>query len=193
VNHTGRIAAQAGFGLFEAGTEFNFYLDRDMVLDMAGTIAGASHGHEQALNAQNWPAHPDGPIMLTAHDRDIALQSDFLNRLFEQLPAAYETLSMNQYIAVLHTGIESPAGDEWRLAFHFEEPYCDYFKKHSSSWRLWLAGRLQQQLKSAPFVEVSVDEAPPVRVPNSKALRQPLRIEIPAGARDHLWKLSPAR
>jgi len=192
VNHTGRIAAQAGFGLFEAGTEFNFYLDRDMVLDMAGAIAGASHGHEQALNVQNWPAHPDGPIMLTAHDRDIALQSDFLDRLFEQLPPAYETLSMNQYIAVLHTGIESLAGGEWRLAFHFDEPYCDYFKKHSSSWQVWLAGRLLQQLKTAPFVGVSVDEAPPVRVQTSEAMRQPLRIEIPSGARDHVWKLSSA-
>jgi hypothetical protein len=161
-NHTGRIAAQAGFGLFEAGTEFNFYLDRDMVLDMAGAIAGASHGHEQALHAQNWHAHLDGPIMLTAHDRDIALQSDFLDRL-------------------------------WRLAFHLDEPYCDYFKKHSSSWQLWLTGRLQQQLKSAPFMEVSLDEAPPVRVQNSEALRQPLKIEIPAGAKDHVWKLSPAR
>jgi hypothetical protein len=193
VNHTGRIAAQAGFGLFEAGTEFNFCLDRDMVLDMAGAIAGASHGHEQPLNARNWPEHPDGPIMITAHDRDIALQPDFLDRLFEQLPRGYETLSMNQYIAVLHTGIESLAGGEWRLAFHFEEPYCAYFKKHSSSWQLWLAGSLRQRLKSAPFVDVSVDESPPVKLQTSEALRQPLRIEIPSGAGSHAWKLSPAK
>jgi len=193
VNHTGRIAAKAGFGLFEAGTEFNFYLDREMVLDMAGAIAGAGHAHEQALNAQNWPPHTDGPIMVTAHDRDIALQPDFLHRLFDQLPPSYETLGMNQYVAVLHTGIESLAGGEWRLAFHFDEPYCDYFEKHSSSWQLWLACRLRQKLKTAPFVEVSVDSAPPVRVPTSEALRQPLRMEIPSGARNHVWTLSPAR
>jgi hypothetical protein len=48
-------------------------------------------------------------------------------------------------------------------------------------------------LKTARFVEVSADEAPPVRVPAGEALRQPLRIEIPSGARDHVWKLSPAR
>jgi hypothetical protein len=193
VNHTGRIAAQAGFGLFEAGTEFNFYLDRDMVLDMAGAIAGASHGHELALNAQNWPAHSDGPVMVTAHDRDIALQPDFLDRFFEQLPRRYETLGMNQYVAALHTGIESLAGDEWRLVFHLKEPYCDYFKKHSSSWQLWLADRLRQELKSARSVEVSVDEAPPIQLQTSEALRQPLRIEIPSGAESHVWKLTPAR
>jgi hypothetical protein len=109
------------------------------------------------------------------------------------LPPAYETLSMNQYIAILHAGIASMAGGEWRLTFHFDEPYCDYFKKHSSPWQLWLAGRLQQQLKTAPFVEISVDEAPPVRVQISEALRQPLRIEVPAGASDHVLKLRPAR
>jgi hypothetical protein len=192
-NHTGRIGAQVGFGLFEAGTEFNFYLDRDMVLDMAGVINGAGHSHEQALNAQNWPVHPDGPIMVTAHDRDIALQPDFLDRLFEQLPQGYETLSMNQYIAVLHTRIESLAGGDWRLAFHLNEPYCDYFKKHSSTWQLWLAGRLRQQLKSAPFVGVSVDGAQPTKLQNGEALPQPLRIEIPSGAESHIWKLSPVR
>ncbi len=36
---------------------------------------------------------------------------------------------MNQYIAALHTGIESLAGDEWRLAFHLNEPYGDYFQE----------------------------------------------------------------
>ncbi len=193
VNHTGRIAAEAGYGLFEAGTAFNFYLDRDIVLDMAGAIAGAGHSHEQALNAQSWPTHPDGPIMVTAHDRDIALQPDFLDRLFEQLPRGYETLSMNQYVAVLHTGIESPAGGGWRLAFRLNEPYCAYFKKHSSSWQLWLGGRLRQQLQRVPLVEVSVDQAPPSRLQTSEALRQPLIIEIPAGAEDHVWKLNPAR
>ena len=193
VNHTGRVAAQAGFGLFQAGTEFNFYLDRDLVLDMAGVIAGAGHSHEQALNAQHWPAHSDGPIMLTAHDRDIALQPNFLDRLFEQLPRGYETLSMNQYIAVLHTGIESLAGGEWQLAFQFNDPYCDYFKKHSSSWQLWLAGRLAQQLKSTAIIEVSVDGAPPARLQTREALQQPLRIEIPSGAENHIWKLGPGK
>ena len=84
-------------------------------------------------------------------------------------------------------------GAEWLLAFHFNEPYCAYFKKHSSSWQMWLAGRLQQQLKTTSFVEVSVDEGRPVRVQTNEALRQPLRIGIPSGTRDHVWTLSPAR
>jgi hypothetical protein len=93
-NHTGRIAAQAGLGLFQAGTTFNFYLDRDLVLDMAGVTAGASHSYDRPLQAESWPAHPDGPLMVTAHDRDIALQPDFLDRFFQSLPSEYKTLSM---------------------------------------------------------------------------------------------------
>jgi hypothetical protein len=192
-NHTGRVAAQAGFGLLEAGTEFNFYLDPDTVLDMAGVIAGAGPSHEQPSNAQKWPSHPDGPIMVTAHDRDIALQPEFLSRLFEQLPRGYETLSMNRYVAVLHAGIESLAGNEWRLAFHLNEPYCYYFDKHASSWKLWLSDRLRQQLVSASSANVSVDGGPAVELQTRKMLDQPVTIAIPAGSGDHVWKLSPSK
>ncbi len=193
VNHTGRIAAQAGFGLFEAGTAFNFYLDRDVVLDMSSAIAGANHSHEQPLDAQHWPAHPDGPLMLTAHDRDIALESDFLDRLFEQLPKGYRTLSMNQYVAVLHTSIESMAGEPWQLAFHFDQTYCEYFKTHPSSWQLWLADRWKEQLRKTPEVNISVDQAPVIKLKAAEVLRQPLRIEIPSGLGNHVWKLGPAK
>ena len=87
-------------GLFQAGTTFNFYVDRDLVLDMAGVSAGASHSYDQPLQAENWPAHPDGPLMVTAHNRDIALQPDFLDRFFQSVPSEYKTLSMNQYVAL---------------------------------------------------------------------------------------------
>jgi hypothetical protein len=193
MNHTGRIAAQAGFGLFEAGTAFNFYLDHDLVLDMAGVIAGAAAGYDQAQNAQSWPSHPYGPIMVTAHDRDIALQPDFLDRLFDQLPPAYSALSMNHYIAVLHAGVEAPAGDEFRLAFHLRAPYGDYFQKHASSWQLWLSSKWRQRLQRVSFVDISVDEAPVARLQTREGFAQPLAIEIPVAAEDHVWKLSPPR
>ena len=38
--------------------------------------------------------------MVTAHDRDIALQPDFLDRFFQSVPSEYKTLSMNQYVAL---------------------------------------------------------------------------------------------
>jgi hypothetical protein len=160
---------------------------------MAGVTAGASHSYDRPLQAENWPAHPDGPLMVTAHDRDIALQPDFLDRFFQSLPSEYKTLSMNQYVAFLHTRIESMAGGEWQLAFHFDEPYCDYLRDHASSWQLWLADTLQDELKSAREVNLSVDEKRPARLKGTEVLRQPVRIEIPAGGRRHVWRLILAR
>ena len=136
-NHTGRLAAQAGFGLFHAGHTTNFYLDRDLVIDMAGIAPEAAHEHDARLAADKWPAHPDGPVVLTVHDRDVALQPDFVDRLFADLPAGYTTMGMNQYVAILHAKIGySEAG---RVTFDFDEHYCRFFKDHPSAWRLWMA------------------------------------------------------
>jgi len=189
VNHTGLVAARAGFGLFQAGTAFNFYLDRDLVLDMAGVIAGAPHGSDQPLQTPKWPEHPEGPLMLTAHDRDIAMQPAFLDLFFEAVPSGYKTLSMNQYVGVLHTEIESPVGQGWQFAFHFEEPYCEYFKDHSSSWQLWLADPLLEELKTSRELSLSVDEKPFAPLKTTEILDQPIRIEIPSGLGRHTWRL----
>ena len=190
VNHTGLIAARAGFRLFLAGTEFNFFLDSDLALDMAGVIAGASHANDQPLQPQNWPTHPDGPLMLTAHDRDIALQPTFLDRFFEALPPDYKTLSVNQYVSFLHTRIESLAGADWQFAFHFDQPYCEYQENHSSSWQLWLSDPFLEELKSSRELSLSIDGKPPAQLNAIAALRQPMRIEIPSGLGRHTWRLT---
>ena len=99
-NHTGRIAAQAGFGLFHAEPDFYYYLDKDRVLDMSGIapqVGTTSYDRLADLHPERWPLHPDGPAMLLFHDRDIALQPDFVERLFAALPPAYQTLSLNEY------------------------------------------------------------------------------------------------
>jgi hypothetical protein len=192
-NHTGLAAAQAGFGLFQAGTEFNFFLDDDLVLDMAGAIAGASHGYEQPLQPQNWPAHPDGPLLITAHDRDIAFEPQFLDKFFEGIPRDYKALSMNEYVGVLHTRIDSLGGEDWRLAFHFNPPYCEYLNRHASSWQLWLADPLLEELKNSQQVSVSIDAQAPAPLKRTGLLNQPVRIEIPPGLGQHTWTLSIRR
>ena len=66
-NHTGRIAAQAGFGLFHAEPDFYYYLDKDLVLDMTGIapqIGTTSYDRLGDLHPERCPAHPDGPAML---------------------------------------------------------------------------------------------------------------------------------
>jgi hypothetical protein len=59
------------------------------------------------------------------------------------------TLGMNEYIGRLHAVIESSLAETWQLYFKFEGPYCAYFSKHSSSWRLWLADPLLERVKAS--------------------------------------------
>jgi hypothetical protein len=187
-NHSARVAAQAGFGLFDINERF-FSLDRDLVLDMTGISPGLGHQYDHPLNAQQWPTHPDGPLVLLMHDRDIALQRDFVERLLEGLPKGMATLGMNQYIGTLHTVIESSPAEAWQLYFKFEDPYCTYFSKHSSSWRLWLADPLLERVKTAQEVSILVDGKPSASKKAVDLLPQPLAIEIPAGMGSHVWKI----
>ncbi len=191
-NHTGRLAAQAGFGLFHAEPHFYYYLDRELVLDMTGIAPEAGASYDRPLQAEMWPPHPDGPVMLVFHDRDIALQPGFLDRLFAALPAGYETLSMNRYLAFLHTQIDSSAAAGWQLTFNFDDHYCPYFGHHSSAWRVWLSDAFREKMKEFKDFVVTVDEKNPTRVKSSDLLRETFTIEIPAGLGRHVWVMSPA-
>ncbi len=195
VNQTGRVAAQAGFGLFHAEPNLYYYLDRDWVLDMMGIAPHFTTSFDRldVLHAEMSRAHPDGPVMMVFHDRDIALQPDFIDRLFAALPAGYETLSANQYIAFLHARIESTAGDGWQLKFIFDEPYCAYFGEHPSSWRLWLSDALLEKLRTLQSVLVTVDGKTLHTVNAADFLGENFVIDIPAGLGEHVWRLSRAR
>ncbi len=192
-NNTGRVAAQAGFGLFHAEPDFYYYLDRDLVLDMTGITPHftTSFDHLDALHAEMSRPHPDGPVMMVFHDRDISLQPGFVERLFALLSPATTTLSVNEYIGYLHARIESaPAGD-LQFTFNFDEPYCAYFDKHASSWRVWLSDPLREKLEATRNFEVSVDGETPTKVKATDLLRDTLTIDVPAGLGSRVWRLSP--
>jgi len=76
-NHSARVAAQAGFGLFDINEDY-FFLDRDLALDMMGISPASGHQYDRELHPEKWPSHPDGPFVLLFHDRDISLQHDFI-------------------------------------------------------------------------------------------------------------------
>jgi hypothetical protein len=191
-NQTGRVAAQAGFGIFHAEPSFYYYLDRDLVLDMTGIAPHTLASYDRPLHAESWPPHSDGPLMLVFHDRDIALQPDFVERLFAALPASYETLSTNQYVAFLHAHVESQAADGLQLKFVFDAPYCAYFRDHSSSWRFWVSESLRKKLRGFHRLVVNVDGKPTETVVPGDLLGESLTMDVPAGLGEHVWSLTPA-
>jgi hypothetical protein len=195
-NNTGRIAAQAGFGLFHAEPDSYYYLDKDLVLDMSGIapqIPTTSYDRLGELHPERWPAHPDGPAMLLFHDRDIALQPEFVERLFAALPPTFQTLSANEYTGILHTQIDSSGANAWQITFSFDPHYCAYFETHASSWRLSLSDSFEERLNALQNLQISVDGKTPVRIKASDFLREAVTIELPAGLGSHVWKLEEAR
>jgi peptidoglycan/xylan/chitin deacetylase (PgdA/CDA1 family) len=193
-NNTGRVAAQAGFGLFHAEPDSYYYLDPDLVLDMTGVspqVGTTSYDRLAALHPESWPAHPDGPAMLLFHDRDIAMQSDFLEQLLEALPASYKTVTTNQYIGLIHTQIDSLPKKGWQLAFNFDGHYCAYFGKHASSWQLWLSDQLRDSLRNSGSLVVSVDGKAAGQLSAADLLHERVVIDIPAGLGTHVWELTP--
>jgi hypothetical protein len=190
-NHSARVAAHAGFGLFDINERY-FYLDHDLAVDMAGISTGKTHAYDRELHLEQWPAHPDGPAVIIFHDRDISLQHDFVARMLAAIPSEMAFVSMNQYIGILHAAIDAPASEGWQLQFRFDDPYCAYFGKHPSSWRLVLADRLLEKIKSARAVTIAVDNQRPLRLNAAKLGREAIVFEIPAGMGTHTWKLAPA-
>jgi hypothetical protein len=129
--------------------------------------------------------------VILGHDRDIALQHDYLDRLFRALPPGYESLSLNEYVGFLHTRIDSSDANGWEITFNFDHDYCPYFAKHASTWRLWLSDPLLDKLRAFQNVRISVDGKTSTKVKAAAFLRQKLTIDLPAGLGSHVWKLTP--
>lgn len=192
-NNSAGLAARVGFGLFH-GDKATYYLDRQLALDMANVIPDFNTGYDMldTLDPERWPDHPDAPVILGFHDRDIALDHDFMERLFAALPSNYQTLGTNQYIGIIHTQINSsPEREGLHFTFAQDSHYCAYFANHPSSWRLWLSDPLREQL-AASHPAVSIDDKP-VSLREADFKSETLTIDLPPGLGTHSWKLEAAK
>ena len=188
-NNTAGLAARAGFGLFH-GDKDTYYLDHELALDMANIVPDFNTGYDllDALTPQQWPDHPDGPLILGFHDRDIALDHRFMERLFAALPASYNTLGTNHYIGILHTRISSITDSvAWQITFNLDNHYCAYFASQPSSWQLWLSDPLRAQL-AASHLEAAID-GKPTKLPVEDLAHGTLTIDMPPGLGPHSLKI----
>jgi hypothetical protein len=191
-NNTAGLAARVGFGLFH-GDKATYYLDHELVLDMADVVPDFNTGYAllDSLDAQQWPDHPDGPVILGFHDRDIALDHQFMERLFAGLPAGYQTLGTNHYVAIVHTQIDSSSETYgMQLTFIEDSHYCAYFATHPSSWQLWLSDPLREQFAASRRAWID-DKSKPITAADFS--REALTIDLPPGLGPHTWKLEVAR
>ena len=163
-NHSGLIAARAGFGL--ARITGPTYLGRDRVIALDPVVIYGHWSSGQRLNVADIPWTPDGPHFIGLHDRDVAMDARSIERLLDDLGPEVRYMTTDEYCGYLHAGIERtrPTGDTLSLVVDYDRDYCRYFETHGSSWTL----HLSDEQRRAPGV------------PEKR------RIEIPKGLGRHV-------
>lgn len=195
-NNSFRVAAHVGYGIYSINSAF-VYMDQNLVVHLGAIAPGITDAYDRPFpEAQDLPPHPDGPLVILSHDRDISLSPnhDFMNRLFASLPAGYKNLAPNEYIGFLHTPIHSfSSSNAWDIAFAFDTPYTQYFAEHASIWQLWIAEPILAQMKPFPALSVSIDGKPGTRLTTRELDSGRLLIHVPAGRGSHVWRLTPGQ
>ncbi len=146
VNHTARIAAQAGFGVATGSSVW--YLGRDLVISMAPAALEGGWDYDKRLTPAGIPWSSDGPYWVRMHDRDLALAAGAFARLLDDLGAGVRYMTANEYCAYLHAHVErgAPAAGTLSLAVYYDDHYCRYFATHPSTWMLHLSDETRRGL-----------------------------------------------
>lgn len=149
-NHTGRVAAQLGFGLARLAAPV--YLAHDLVISLESVVPHATWAFDREIPASGIPWTADGPYFLAFHDRDVAMDSGAVERLLNSLGSGVRYMTAGEYTAYLHaewSSVLSPR-DSLSLVVDYDDHYCRYFASHPSTWTLHLSDETQRSMKAAP-------------------------------------------
>jgi hypothetical protein len=162
-NSTSLVAARAGFGWF------GDYIGPDLALEALVGYSG--------MGGSEFGGTADAPLIVwippDGHDRGISQHPEGFPKIFDQLRGR-RYISMNEYIAYLHAGIEGGGEPALRLKLHYDAHYCAYFRDHASRWELEQPGAEGER-------RVEVDGKPQsVTFSRGRAT-----VEIPKGLGEH--------
>ncbi len=155
-NHTGRIAANLGFGLAEL--QAAIYLSPNLVISLEPVVRRTTWAYNRPLAAEI-PWNIDAPFWVGLHDRDIALEIDSFKRLLADLGEGVRYLTTNEYAGYLHAQVERDTGAQLALIVNYDDHYCRYFQSRPSTWVLHLSDETRQSLKQ-PVPEKQIIEIP---------------------------------
>jgi peptidoglycan/xylan/chitin deacetylase (PgdA/CDA1 family) len=148
VNHSGRIAAQLGFGLTRLAAPY--YLGRDSVIALGPVAPQISWAYDKQLSPSEIPWTVDGPVFLAFHDRDVAKDMSAVERLLNGIGDGVRYMTAGEYCAYMHAEVERDVveANVLSLAVSYNDHYCRYFASHASTWTLHLSPELQTDLKA---------------------------------------------
>jgi len=155
-NHTARVAASMGFGLTRLSSPY--YLGHDLVVQLGPVVPAATWAFTQPkLGAADVPWTVDGPFFLAFHDRDVAMDAGWFERILAGLGAGVRYMTANEYIGYLHARVSLEAVNPLSFNVEYDNRYGVYFASHKSSWTLHLSDQ-QRSLTKLP--EKNVFEIP---------------------------------
>jgi hypothetical protein len=142
-----RTYSAGRFWSLSRGDKATYYLDRELVLEMANVIPDFNTGYDilDILHPERWSSHQDGPVILGFHDRDIALDHHFMDRLFAALPTDYQTLGINQYVG----SIDYFAGDVGSSLLQSEELGITEITKRATGYSMQQLASFSEHLLQA--------------------------------------------
>ena len=133
------------------GTQAGFhYLGLDRIVDLSPIVGKTYVYFDQTTDLVAQFNQDDYPVLSGMHDRDIALDPDFVRKCLEGLGKETRYMSNNEAVAYWHAQISvSKSG---QITFQYDPHYCRYFAENPSEWTLhiadWLYERLEKKMVS---------------------------------------------
>lgn len=147
-NHTGRVAAQSGFGLGRLRSPV--YLGHDLIIELGPVVRHMSWAYDEELKGADVAWSVDGPVFIYFHDRDVSMDGQALERLLTDLGSDVHYMSASEYCGYLHARVrETQKPDEiLELSVHYGDHYGRYFDSHPSTWVLHLSDEFSQSVEA---------------------------------------------
>ncbi len=145
-NNVLEIAARLGFGT-QAGFH---YLGPDRIVDFSPIVGKTYVYFDRTDDLKVQFNQDDYPVLSGMHDRDIALDPDFVRKCLEGLGKDTNYMSNNEAVAYWHSQIS--VNEDGQLIFEYDPRYCMYFENHSSVWTFHLADWLEKRLREKQII-----------------------------------------
>jgi hypothetical protein len=150
-NNILEIGARLGFGT-QAGFH---YLGLDRIIDFTPIVGKTYVYFDQTNDLIVQFNQDDYPVLSGMHDRDVALDPDFVRKCLAGLGKDTKYISNNEAVAYWHSQISGT--EDGQLIFVYDQHYCNYFENHPSLWTLHIADWLQKSLGEKQVVSQQGD------------------------------------
>lgn len=200
--YTYKLAALKGFGLASGGNGYyylgplgdivisNMRMTRTYYLNQVSDIRTRLKAYGE------W----DIPVIAYFHDRDIALNPNYLHTYLDQLGApatstenaVQDYMSNNEFVGYMHAK-PSALSSSLGFTFEYDSHYCKYFATNNSTWTLHLSDAMLAKFRDLGKIDITVDGAYHSTVNAYTYFNETQNLIIPQGVGTHTIQFTKNR